>query len=527
MGPLVCPEDKTFAGFFAGRLDPSERDLLVAHVDACSRCAQILAIPDSPTLERRSGLPDGAVVATFRPGAVLASRYCITRLLGIGGMGEVYEAFDLSLNARVALKTVRATIADDQRAIERFKSEVLLARRVTHPNVCRIFDFGVHHPDGASDTPVPFLTMELLDGGTLANHIREQRPFSSGQVIDVAQQLAAALLAAHRVNVIHKDLKAENVMLVSGDDGTLRAVVTDFGLAATRALAEGGPHGAPRFSGTPGYVAPERLAGAPANEACDVFSLGVVILDMLTGALPGGRAQRSVSVGGNGALHALAERCRAGNPRERPSLADLTGALAKLGRPPRPRGARAFRWAVPATVAVAVLAVVAVVAAIASLGRARGLSGAGADRGPAALAPPPVRGPSPGVVASPLAPVLATMPAVPPAPPPSRRRPPARSPKAGAMAAPPAAAAPARNADLLRAAEEELSFGRFSEACALGRAAAETAPETPAIWEFLGRCYMRLAQPREARGYYRRYLSLSPDGRRASFIRAIVARSEP
>src|SRR5204863_10055708 len=125
------------------------------------RGSERVALPGSTGTGSRAGRGAVTLVASYEPGAVLGGRYRITRLLGAGGMGEVCEALDLSLGEAVALKTVRATMSNHPRAVERLKSEVLMARRVTHPNVCRIIDFGLHAPEGA-DPPLPFLTMELL-----------------------------------------------------------------------------------------------------------------------------------------------------------------------------------------------------------------------------------------------------------------------------------------------------------------------------------------------------------------------------
>jgi len=179
----TCPREDTLTGFLAGRLTPQERDRVVDHVDGCSRCALVLELPDGTTgrsRPRARGLGADALVTAFQPGAILAGRYRVAGRLGAGGMGEVYEALDQSLGTPVALKTVRATAADDARAVDRLKAEALLARRVTHANVCRIFDFAVHPADAAARAgaeavvdgppPVAFITMELLAGATLARH---------------------------------------------------------------------------------------------------------------------------------------------------------------------------------------------------------------------------------------------------------------------------------------------------------------------------------------------------------------------
>jgi serine/threonine protein kinase len=512
----ACPADDTVVRFLEGRLAGPERDEITEHVDGCSRCSLLLAMPETGT----SGSPAerGAVspVASFEPGALLAGRYRITRLLGVGGMGEVYEAFDQSLGEAVALKTVRATVADHPRAVDRLKSEVLLARRVTHPNVCRIFDFGLHAPEGA-DQPLPFLTMELLTGATLAARIRERRPLAPAQMVDVARQVAAGLHAAHEVEVIHKDLKADNVMLIEETGEPLRAVITDFGLAATRALVEGGPVTATFFSGTPGYVAPERMAGTPVTEVTDVYSLGVVMMDMLTGTLPTERSHWPITAaqagGSDTALARLARRCQDPDARERPALPEVLRALEAMQRP---AGSAPGRSPGRRATTVVVLALAVGIAFARSRTRPPAAPPAPAARATTvALAPPSPR----AELAAPPAAGRAAPPDPRPVPPRPRRRKPAlagpRAPAVDTLRGDPAA-------DTLRGAEERLGAGRVGEACALGQVAAGQAPRAPAVWEFLGRCYMRLPDPEEARASYRKYLELAPDGPRASLIRAIV-----
>ncbi|HVS00953.1 MAG TPA: tetratricopeptide repeat protein, partial [Thermoanaerobaculia bacterium] len=214
--------------------------------------------------------------------AVLAGRYRIVGFLAQGGMGEVYEVEDLALKERVALKTLRDPVADDETTILRFKREIQLARKVTHPNVCRIFDVARH------DSSVLFLTMELLPGETLAQRIRRSGSISTDEALPIARQVAEALHAAHQAGVIHRDLKPGNVMLVESR-GATRAVVTDFGLARLEAAAgadssltlTGGG-----IIGTPAYLAPEQLEGGEITPAADVYALGILLYEMLTGTLP-------------------------------------------------------------------------------------------------------------------------------------------------------------------------------------------------------------------------------------------------
>lgn len=197
-------------------------------------------------------------------------------------MGDVWEAEDLELGAVVALKTLRA--ARDERSLERFRREILLARKVTHPNVCRIFDLGRHE---SSSGPVAFLTMELLPGETLEERIRRDGPRPAAEALRVLGDVARGLDAAHAAGVVHRDLKSANVMLVPAEEGGERAVVTDFGLATGRSGGSG-----PRLTdvveivGTPDYMAPEQVEGGEVGPATDVYALGIVAYEMLSGRLP-------------------------------------------------------------------------------------------------------------------------------------------------------------------------------------------------------------------------------------------------
>lgn len=240
---------------------------------------------DSPTptraTERRSQ-------PLFAPGEVLAERYEIVRYIAQGGMGEVYEAEDRQLQTRVALKTVRPEIASDPGIRERFKREILLARRVTHPNVCRIFDVAVHQraSGNGTDTAVVFLTMELLDGETLFARIRRTGPFSTRAARPILGQIVGALAAAHAASVVHRDVKCGNVMLVPTPDGAVRAVVTDFGLAREDKVGDTHEDSAQALVGTVAYMSPEQILGGRVTPAADVYALGIVMFEMVTGRKP-------------------------------------------------------------------------------------------------------------------------------------------------------------------------------------------------------------------------------------------------
>jgi tetratricopeptide (TPR) repeat protein len=224
--------------------------------------------------------------SVFSPGQMVSGRYRIVRFLGRGGMGEVFEAEDCELKGRVALKTLLPAIASDSRMLARFKQEIQLSRKVSHPNVCRVFDLARHPADAAADVATVFLTMEFLDGETLAERLRREGRMSPAEALPLLAQMADALDAAHRAGVIHRDFKPANVMLAPSGEG-VRAVVTDFGLArgsSTTGETTATLTGA--IMGTLDYMSPELMGGDPASIASDIYAFGTTAYKMITGALP-------------------------------------------------------------------------------------------------------------------------------------------------------------------------------------------------------------------------------------------------
>ena len=198
--------------------------------------------------------------------AQLGDRYDILELLGEGGMGAVYRARDRELDEIVALKLIRADLAADPEIVERFRREVKLARRVTHANVARTFELGF------ADGHV-FCTMELIEGESLTERLAAEKRLKPGEAVAIACAVCDALTAAHAADVIHRDIKPDNILLAS--DG--RVVLADFGVASVHTGARG------ELSGTPAYMAPEQAAGEPPTPAADIYAVGLVLCEMISG----------------------------------------------------------------------------------------------------------------------------------------------------------------------------------------------------------------------------------------------------
>jgi serine/threonine-protein kinase len=239
-------------------------------VDASSAETMILApavsAPPSasnPVLAASSAVEEGR----FLPGTLLASRYRIAGLLGRGGMGEVYRATDLTLGQAVALKFLPEAASRDDRALARFYNEVRIARQVTHPNVCRVYDVG--QVDG-----LEFISMEYVDGEDLSVLLRRIGRLPVDKAVEIARQICAGLAAAHEKGVLHRDLKPANIMI----DGRGQAVIMDFGLAGLSAQLQGDVR-----SGTPAYMSPEQLAGSEVTFKSDIYALGLLLYELFTG----------------------------------------------------------------------------------------------------------------------------------------------------------------------------------------------------------------------------------------------------
>ncbi|MEO8181856.1 MAG: serine/threonine-protein kinase, partial [Deltaproteobacteria bacterium] len=282
-----CLAEEVIYALACGGLEARERSKALAHLDECELCQALLAEEVRAMPDFVSG-DDAGVSTLIQVGALVGGRYRIQRFVARGGMGEVYEAWDVLLSERVALKTINpvAASADQARASARFKQEVQLSRRVADPHVCRIYEFGHHVAPGFGT--LAYLTMEYIEGQTLGARVRKGPRLAIEEVLEVCRQMLRGLAAAHAVGVLHRDLKTENVMLrANPNPGALHAVIMDFGLA--RLLGDQAHLLTERHElvGSAAYMAPEQLEeGAELSQATDVYAFGVVLFEMLTGRLP-------------------------------------------------------------------------------------------------------------------------------------------------------------------------------------------------------------------------------------------------
>ncbi len=218
-------------------------------------------------------------------GIVVANRFEIRRRIDGGGMGVVYEALDRDLGAPVALKRIRPELVFDPKIRERFRGEILIGRKVAHPNVCKIYDL-VRFDD--SETGRLAFTMELLAGETLAQRLGRDGALPVEQAMSIARQMAAGLAALHAEKIVHRDFKPANVMLAETGDGEPRVKIMDFGLARSELAAERSLSGPHDLVGTPVYMAPEQLEGRRelVGPVTDVYALGLVLYETIAGVRP-------------------------------------------------------------------------------------------------------------------------------------------------------------------------------------------------------------------------------------------------
>jgi serine/threonine protein kinase/Tfp pilus assembly protein PilF len=251
----------------------------------CNNCATSLPPTESsrePDLTSRASPPEDISAPTktieapkqeLTTGSTFAGRYQIIEELGRGGMGRVYRVMDKKLNEEVALKLIKPDIASDKKTVERFSNELRMARKIVHKNIARMFDLN-------EERGTHYFTMEYVRGEDLKRLIRKMGRLSAGQAISIAKQVCDGLAEAHKLGVIHRDLKPQNIMV--DEDGNSR--IMDFGIA--RSLEGKGITGAGVMIGTPDYMSPEQVEGKETDQRSDIYSLGIILYEMVTGQTP-------------------------------------------------------------------------------------------------------------------------------------------------------------------------------------------------------------------------------------------------
>ncbi len=250
---VICPSCKTANPDF---------------VETCSKCSTPMPVGDTATIQ--------TVDPTFlKPGTDFGPRYRIEALLGQGGMGRVYKAADKELNRTVAIKVVRQGFAGEEDALNRFKQELLLASKISHKNILRIHDMG-------EVAGMKFITMAYVEGQDLHQLLRDNPKIPLERVLKFAQQLAGALAAAHTEDVVHRDLKPQNILVDAND----QLYIADFGLAKSYAAGAVGMTQTGAFLGTPRYMSPEQVEGKPTDGRSDLYAFGLILYEMVTGDVP-------------------------------------------------------------------------------------------------------------------------------------------------------------------------------------------------------------------------------------------------
>ncbi|MEW5900455.1 MAG: protein kinase [Acidobacteriota bacterium] len=237
----------------------------------CGRCATPLPPSDEPRVsqtETFEGPPPD-----LERGQLFAGRYEVIEELGSGGMGKVYKVFDNKIQDTVALKLIRPELASRPKTLARFRDEIRLSRKITHKNICRMHDINEEHG-------IPYITMEYVPGEDLKSIVRMMGRLSPAQTVSLGRQVCEGLAEAHRLGIVHRDLKPRNIMV----DREGNARIMDFGLA--RSLEEKGITGGRLMVGTAEYMSPEQVEGNPTDGRSDIYSLGAILFEMVTGRLP-------------------------------------------------------------------------------------------------------------------------------------------------------------------------------------------------------------------------------------------------
>jgi serine/threonine protein kinase len=237
----------------------------------CGKCATPLPYSKDIFVSQTKTLE--TPIQELTAGSTFANRYQIIEELGKGGMGKVYKVFDREVQAKMALKLIRPELSAEKKTIDRFRNELKIARDISHKNVCRMYDLG-------RDAGTYFITMEYVSGEDLRSFVRRSRQLAVSTAIFIAEQICEGLAEAHRLGVVHRDLKPSNIMIDKEGD----AKIMDFGIA--RSISVQGITGAGAMIGTPEYMSPEQVEGKEVDQRTDIYSLGIILYEMLTGQVP-------------------------------------------------------------------------------------------------------------------------------------------------------------------------------------------------------------------------------------------------
>jgi eukaryotic-like serine/threonine-protein kinase len=238
----------------------------------CGECGTQL-IPSSKDIQQEVTETLQTAIRELTTGSTFAGRYQVIEELGKGGMGRVYKVYDQEVQAKMALKLIKPEVSADRNTIDRFRNELKIARDISHKNICRMYDLG-------KEAGNYFITMEYVSGEDLKSFIRRARQLVVGTAIFIAREVCEGLAEAHRVGVVHRDLKPGNIMI----DKEGNAKIMDFGIA--RSVSVKGITGAGIMIGTPEYMSPEQVEGKEVDQRSDIYSLGIILYEMLTGQVP-------------------------------------------------------------------------------------------------------------------------------------------------------------------------------------------------------------------------------------------------
>jgi TolB-like protein/Tfp pilus assembly protein PilF/predicted Ser/Thr protein kinase len=235
----------------------------------CGRCKTPLKPLEEISVTKTLETPPKGLTS----GTTFATRYEVIEELGKGGMGRVYKALDKEINEEVAIKLLNPEIASDDTTVGRFRNELKFARKIAHKNICKMYHL-------AKDADTPYITMEYVKGENLKSYIKRKRTLSEDKALSIAKQVCEGLMEAHRLGVVHRDLKPQNIMVDEKGD----VKIMDFGIA--RSVEAPGVTQTGVMIGTPDYISPEQAEGEVADQRSDIYALGVILYEMVTGSVP-------------------------------------------------------------------------------------------------------------------------------------------------------------------------------------------------------------------------------------------------